>query len=204
MKKQLGRGSFGGSITFGASPDSDLTEEEARDVVGPSLLEIAEKHKVGDIRALSKQLVYDEVKEAGESHALYSHIFHVSVKQAAEAYFLQRCYVLIKSIVIVPLTLKKSHRERAFVPASEVLQHANGGGYARKPAHVLRDDALRSDPEYMSVLGGGIRRFITSFVWVENWCSKREQSPEVAELIASVRGAIDAYKVSIKRDAAAE
>lgn len=202
MKKQTGRGSFGGSITFGAAPDGPITEEEARDVVGPALLSIAEKHKVGEIRKLTKQIVYDEIKETGKSHPLYEHVFHCSPVEAAERYFIDRCLVLIKSVVIVPLTIRQSHRERAFVPASEVLQHASGGGFTRRPAHVLREDALKHDVEYQSVLGGALRRLFIAFNYVEAWCSQRKQTSDVAELLATIRGAIDEYKSSIRRDAA--
>lgn len=181
-------------FSFGAVSDGPITEEEARDVVGPALLEIAEKHKVKDIRALSKRLVFNEVKAAGKEHPLWPFIFHCSVAAAAEKYFIERCGLLVKSIEIVKVRINTIHRERAFVPASEVLQHSPSGGFTKRPGHVLREDALKNDPEYQSVLGGGLRRFIAAFEWVETWASKRQQTPEIAELVSAVRQAIDDYK----------
>src|SRR4030095_6896700 len=192
-------GKPGSGVSFGAVPNGPLTEEDARDIVGPALLALAEKHKGADVRSLSKRLVYNEVKAAGKTHPLWAFIFHCSEKQAAEAYFLERCHTIIKSVEIIKVTIGTLHRERAFVPASEVLQRSPSGGYLRKPAHVLREDALRKDPEYQSVLGGAMRRFIVAFEWLEDWTSKRQQTPETTEVIATGGRGVDAEQKSGRR-----
>lgn len=193
-------GSTGRSVKFCAAPGAPFNSDEADAVIGPALVQLAEDLKVGDVRALNKMQVFTAVRD-DPKHVLRPYVYTCDEKDAARKHYIEQAGILLRSIRITTVDVGEIHAQSLFVPSSEVMQHHHGGGYTRRPSRVLRSDALKYDEQYMSVLGGAIRRFFSAFEWVERWTSEREPPADVRRLITDVRSAIDSYKAEIKEAA---
>lgn len=182
MKKKVER------FNFQAVRGSPFSNEDA-EVIGPELLKIAEQNRVDDVRSLDSKLVYAAV-EADPDHPLRRFVWFEDDDAAARAGRLARVGLLIRSVRIIYLTIRK--REQ---PAPMFLYDPKHGTRPKsdvEPArrsHVLIDDALKDDPAFVSTLNGQIQLIRNAFKRLDHIANLRSVPVHVKAFLVAQRKA---------------
>lgn len=187
------------AVRFVAATGSPISDEKAQ-VYGAELLRLATVHRVSEIRSLDKRTVFAEVEQNPESPL--RDYYQWDVNRAARAHWLEQTAKLIRSIRTVTISAGKMQAPQPlFICAEAPVRDKDRVQY--KNRHVVRDDALRSDPAFRSAVGKQIRSIQNALGQLEGFTSGREPPAEVARLRDSIRRALDTYLASIADDKAA-
>src|SRR6266404_4903482 len=103
------------AIRYVAANGSPYSDKDAA-VIGRELVRIAEENKIENISSLDKHIVFAHAKR--RDSVLHSFVFNKSTSEAAEAYFIDQCSKMIRSIRVIAVTVGKLEtREPLFITA---------------------------------------------------------------------------------------
>jgi hypothetical protein len=188
-------------MKFVRASGAPISDADAQ-VIGQELLKIAEANKVGDLRQLSKRIIWAELKN-DSSHPLWQFCPRRDVQSAAEAYWTDWCGRIINWVRVTVIQGKITY----YKPIAVSVETSGIQTRPSRRVHVLREDVLTHDPEFASAMGFQIRAVqhaVNRMAWS---IGERELPPNMADLYAGLRDCLDRYQASLAPnavDAAAE
>jgi hypothetical protein len=178
-------------MRFARASGAPISDDDAQ-VIGLELMKIAEANKIGDVRQLTKHLIWAALK-ADPAHPLWEFCPKRDTASAAEAFWLAWSGKLINYVRVIVIQGKIPTYKPLFVYTE------TSGVQARtsRRAHVLREDALSHGPEFASAFGFQVRAIINSVDRI-SWCIGDREPPEnIAILHAELRAALERYQESL-------
>ena len=191
------------AVRYVAAPGANFGDDRAT-LYGRELERIARENAVNGVASLDKRLVYEAV-QADPDSPLREFVFDRSDAEAADAYRLQRCALLIRSIRIVAVTLgPRSRPMPQFVAVDESVRRRVGDGVKRECSRVLTLDAMRSEPLFAGAVSVKLRVANQAVMQLERFVERRPASDPVRRLAVGLRAVFDDYFEALHGAAAEE
>jgi hypothetical protein len=190
------------SVRFSWRTGAPFNEEDAA-LVGAELLKLARASCVADVASLNPREVFEAIY-ADADHPLRKMFGDFKdVEGAARRHWIQMTGTMIRSISVQIVALPG----RALEPVRPMFVHAEarvkeGDGTTVRRRRVLTEDALKSDPAFISAVGFKIRAITDALAGLESLTAwGHSVPPEIAQLRDSLRHAIDSYHGAIAQAA---
>jgi hypothetical protein len=185
-------------MRFARASGAPISDDDAQ-IIGVELMKIAEANKIGDVRQLTKHVIWAALKD-DPTHPLWDFCPKRDVASAAEAFWLSWSGKLINYVRVIVIQGKVP----TFKPMFIFTETSGVQTRTSRRAHVLREDALVHGPEFASAFGFQVRAVINATERMA-WCLGDREPPEnIAILYADLRAALERYQVSLALPAAAE
>ncbi len=178
-------------MRFERATGAPIRTEDAP-ILGREFMRIATAHRINDIRALSKEIVLEEVL-ANTRHPL-RRFYNLNVDEAAHAHWLDRTQTLLDSVRIVEANVRP-HKPRAmFVAANDARETTeNGETHTHKGMRLLAPDAARHDDIFVSYLESALGRVEKALGSAENWAERGTVPVRHQQLLNDLRAAFTRY-----------
>ena len=191
------------AVRYVAAPGANFGDDRAA-VYGRELDRIARENAINGVASLDKRLVYDAV-QADPDSPLREFVFDRSDAEAADAYRLQRCALLIRSIRIIAVTMGPRPRPMPqFVAVDESVRRRVGAGTKRERGRVLTLDVMRSEPLFAGAVSVKIRMANQAIQQLERFVEQRPVNDPVRRLADGLRAVFDDYFEAMHGAAAEE
>lgn len=185
-------------MRFARASGAPISDDDAQ-VIGMELMKIAEANKIGDVRQLTKKIIYAELK-ANPNHPLWQFCPRRDTASAAEQYWTDWCGKIINYVRVIVIQGKIPTYKPLFI----FTETSGTQPRTTRRAHVLRQDALDHGPEFASAFGFQVRAIINAVDRI-SWCIGGREPPEnIAILHAELRAALERYQESLGMPIAAE
>jgi hypothetical protein len=185
-------------MRFARASGAPISDADAQ-VIGLELLKIAEANRIGDVRQLTKHVIWAALRD-NPAHPLWQFCPKKDVDEAAQAYWLAWAGKLINYVRVIVVQGKAP----VFRPMFIYTETSGVQTRTSRRAHVLREDALSHGPEFASAFGFQVRAIINAVDRIA-WCIGDRDPPEnIARLYAGLRSCIEEYQESLALPTAAE
>ena len=173
------------------------TQKEIQKVIGPSLLALAEKHRV-ELRQITAKQVYADI-EGDPSHPLWQFI-NRDRKRAMREWVLQQIQHLMSCVRIERADIPQFKPQALFVSLKDTSV-AGTGGTGR--ASVVSTDAEDEEHRDLAkrIADGPVERIRQACESLASWCARSAVPTQYSELTENVRVALAAFDASNERSA---
>ena len=173
-----------------------ITEEDAR-VLGREFLRIATANRIADLRALSGEIVLNEVL-ANKRHPL-RRFYNWDVDEAARSHWLDRTRVLLNSVRVVEAKVRSTKARKMFVAVKDVWRtNTEGKKENYHGMRIIAEDAAKDSDIFIQCLDGKIQRVEAALKSAEEWLERSKATSRHVQLLDELRSAFDAFAVAGK------
>ncbi len=160
--------------------------------LGQELLRIARAHQISNLRALSKEIVLEEVL-ADEDHPL-RRFYNWDVASAAHSHWLERTQKLINSVRIIEADVRPRKPRKMFVAINDVRDtDEDGQTQTHTGMRVIAPDAAQHDAIFIQYLDSTIKRIEQALCSSEEWLERGTAPERYVQLLEELRISFDTF-----------